>query len=200
MPTQKRKYPNGTVTWRYYFDLPGSTRANRLFVSEGGFATEREAKAAEAARRVGEAQKAEAAARGVTAPLPKTLGALLEEFCAYSEEQFAAKTAERDRQMVGSVDLELRALSIKAITPLHFTREWSRLRKEGGHHRRTGEARPLSRKTVSNIRGMVSSAFTWAASQGLAELNPVKASVAPKGGDRRKAVALAPAQQQFLID
>jgi hypothetical protein len=37
----------------------------------------------------------------------------------------------------------------------------------GGHHRKTGAARPLSAKTVRNIAGVVSSACGWALLYGL---------------------------------
>jgi hypothetical protein len=46
--------------------------------------------------------------------------------------------------------------------------------KSGGHHRKTKQARPLSRKTVRHVAGLVSSAFARAERWGLVPSNPVE--------------------------
>jgi integrase len=58
-------------------------------------------------------------------------------------------------------------------------REWNRLLESGGHHRHTKEPRPLSKKTVRNIAGVLSSAFTRAIRWGLLTVNPVTNSEPP---------------------
>jgi hypothetical protein len=68
---------------------------------------------------------------------------------------------------------------VAEITSLHLTREWNRLLKRGGHHRRTKQPRPLSAKTVRNIVGVVSSAFARAIRWGLISTNPVSNSEPP---------------------
>lgn len=68
----------------------------------------------------------------------------------------------------------------------------------GGHHRRTKEPRPLSKKMVRNIAGVVSSAFKRAIKWGLVSVNPVPASEPPVP-KKHRGIALTPAQQEALI-
>ena len=77
------------------------------------------------------------------------------------------KTAERYHEQAAYVNPELLTMPITEITPLHLDREWKRLLQRGGHHRRTNEPRPLSAKTVRNIVGVLSSAFTKGVKWGL---------------------------------
>src|SRR5260370_7553235 len=90
-------------------------------------------------------------------------------------------------------------MPIADITPLHLSREWNRLLESGGHHRRTKQPRPLSKKTVRNIAGVVSSAFAHAIKWGLIAVNPVEQSDPPTP-KKRKGTALTPAQQRLLIE
>lgn len=64
-------------------------------------------------------------------------------------------------------EIGLLAMPLGEVTPLHLSREWNRLLKSGGHHRKTKQARPLSAKTVRHIAGLVSSAFARAERWGL---------------------------------
>jgi hypothetical protein len=166
MSAHKRKYRSGQVVWLYQFDLPGSTREERVRITESGFSTKREAEDAEAIRRTEEQRKRDLAKAGiasVAAPLPKTLSMLLEEFFRqHVDEKLAPKTVERYHEQAAYLDPELLNMPIGEITPLYFEREWNRLLKSGGHHRGTKEPRPLSAKTVRNIAGVLSSAFSRA--------------------------------------
>ncbi len=101
--------------------------------------------------------------------------------------------------MATSLAPELLEMPLREVTPLHLSREWTRLLKSGGHHRRTKEARPLSAKTVRNIAGLVSSAFSRAVRWGLVTTNPVPNSEPPVPRKNIK-VALLPAEQVLLID
>jgi len=83
--------------------------------------------------------------------------------------------------------------------PLHLGREWNRLLKTGGHHRGTKEPRPLSAKTVRNIAGVLSSAFSRAIKWGLLSANPVSASEPPVP-KKRKGIGLTVAQKDMLIE
>jgi hypothetical protein len=170
MPVHKRKYRSGKVVWFYQFDIPGSTRTTRLLIKGSGFATKGEATDAEAARRIEEQQKVDLAKRGGGAePVPTTLKMLLDEFLRqHAAEKLAPKTVERYREQAAYISPELLAKPLAEITPLHLTREWARLLKSGGHTRRTKSPRPLSAKTVRNIAGVVSSAFSRAIKWGLA--------------------------------
>lgn len=182
MPVHKRKeYRSGRI-WYYAFNAPGSTREKRRRVKESGFATKQAAIDAEAARRIEEQKKYEMAkaGAGTAAEVPKTLATLLQEFIRqHAEEKLAPKTIERYREQAGCLAPELLALALAEITPLHLNREWTRLLKEGGHHRGTKKARPLSAKTVRNIAGVVSSAFGRAIRWGLVTTNPVTNSEPP---------------------
>jgi uncharacterized repeat protein (TIGR03803 family) len=70
--------------------------------------------------------------------------------------------------------------------------------ESGGHHRQTKAQRPLSKKTVQNIAGVLSSAFKRAIKWGLVTANPVSASEPPVP-KKRRGIALTPAQQEMFI-
>ncbi|MBZ5619019.1 MAG: site-specific integrase [Acidobacteriia bacterium] len=202
MSVHKRKeYRSGTI-WYYAFDAPGSTRQNRRRVKESGFATKQEAIDAEAARRTEEQKKYEMAKAGVgiTAEVPKTLAMLLEEFFRqHADEKLAPKTIERYHEQAACLGPELLAMPLAEITPLQLSGEWTRLLRSGGHHRRTKKARPLSAKTVRNIAGVLSSAFSRAIRWGLVTMNPVTNSEPPVPRKRIN-MALLPSEQSVLIE
>jgi integrase len=201
MPAHKRKNPSGKVVWCYRFDAPGSTRENRTEARASGFATKQAAVDAEAARRIEEQKKYEMArsGAGVTNAVPTTLGKLLQEFIAqHVQEKLAPKTIERYREQAGYIDAELLKMPLEELTPLHFNREWSRLLKCGGHTRKAKAPRPMSAKTVRNIAGVVSSAFSRAIKWGLVTTNPVTNSEPPRV-KKHLAIALTPAQQDMLL-
>jgi integrase len=142
---------------------------------------------------------ARAGATSVAAALPTTLGMLLREFFhQHAEEKLAPKTIERYRELAAYLAPELLSMPLGEITPLHLSREWTRLLKTGGHHRKTKQARPLSSKTVRHIAGLVSSAFARAERWGLVASNPVKRSEPPVPRKHR-GVALSPAQQAVVF-
>ena len=202
MPVFKRKYESGKVVWRYLFSAPGATREDRRLISEVGFASKQEAIDAEATRRAEELQKYELTRGGAGAvadALPTTLGMLFGEFFRqHAEEKLAPKTIERYRELVTYLAPELLAMPLGEITPLHLSREWNRLLKSGGHHRKTKHARSLSAKTVRHIAGLVSSAFGRAERWGLVAANPVQRSEPPVP-KKRRGIALTPAQQALLF-
>jgi len=200
MPAYKHKNRSGAIRWGFMFSLVGSSRSDRRRVSKSGFATKREAEDAEAIRRV-EHRKLELAkaGAGITAKPPTTLAQLLAEFFAqHVDDNLAPKTGERYHEQAAYLDPGLLAMSLIDITPLHLNREWKRLLMCGGHHRRTKASRPLSKKTVSNIAGVVSSAFSRAIKWGLTSVNPVTNSEPPIPA-KRKGIALTTAQQDLLF-
>ena len=199
MSVLKRTNRTGQMVWYYQFDGPGSTREKRGRVSQSGFPTKRKAEDAEALRRIEEQQKQELSKTGVNIAVPKTLSMLLEEFfCQHVDENLAPKTVERYHEQAAYLDPELLKIPIREITPLQLGREWKRLLKTGGHHRRTKAPRPLSAKTVRNIAGIVSSAFARAIKWGLVMANPVSASEPPVP-KKRRGIALTPEQQRTLF-
>lgn len=201
MAVHKRKR-NGKISWYYKFDAPGSTRDDRNIIREFGFATKQEAVDAEAARRIEDQKKAEMAKAGspVVAEVPKTLETLLAEFFKqHVDQKLAPKTIERYHEQAAYLDPALLAMPITEITPLHLSREWKRLLESGGHQRRTKEPRPLSKKTVRNVAGVLSSAFKRAVMWGLATSNPVTNSEPPVPRKCRGA-AITVAQADTLIE
>lgn len=201
MPVHKRTYRSRKTVWFYEFNLPGATRQDRIRVSGSGFATKKEAADAEVARQIEEQQKRDLAKAGasVVAAPPKTLSMLLTEFISqHAEEKLAPKTIERYREQVTYLHPELVQLPLAEITPLHLSREWSRMLKSGGHTRRDKTPRPMSAKTVRNIAGVVSSAFGRAMKWGLITRNPVSDSEPPVP-KKHYGIALTPAQQDLLI-
>jgi integrase len=201
MALHKRKL-HGKIVWRYKFDAPGSTRENRIIIEKSGFASKEAARNGEAERRVEEQQKFELAkaGSGVAASPPKTLKMLLEEFLRqHAEEKLSPTTVQGYRNKLALLDAELLAMSLFEITPLHLSREWTRLLKSGGRDRKTKERRPLGRKTVREVAGMVSAAFNRGIIWRIATGNPVKASEPPVP-KKHKACALTVAQQDLLIE
>ncbi len=201
MPVHKRTYGSGTITWYYSYSLPGSTRQNRVRRSESGFSTKREAEEAEARSRVEESKRLEMAKAGigVSAKPPHTLAMLVNEFFTqHVDENLAPKTVERYHEEAARIDAGLLAMPLDEITPLHLNREWKRLLTGGGRDRRTKAPRRLSKKTVRNIAGVLSSAFSRAIRWGLLSVNPVKNSEPPIP-DKRKGSALTTAHQDLLI-
>jgi integrase len=202
MPIYKRTYKSGRVVWSYVFSGPGATRENQNQVTESGFESKKEAQDAEAARRISEQKKYDLEKSGaltVARELPTTVATLLEEFFKqHAEENLASKTTERYRECARYLSPELTAMPLNQITPLHLSREWKWLLKSGGRHRKTKEPRPLSSKSVRNIAGVVSSAYSRAVKWGLVTVNPVAASEPPKL-PKRKGAALTTVQQDLLI-
>src|SRR6266567_2533760 len=201
MPVYKRKYRSGKVVWYYQIAPPGSTRRNQNLITESGFTTKQEATAAEAVRRTEEQKKVEmrkGGATGVAAAMPTTLAMLLAEFMKqHAQENLAPKTVERYREMAVNIAPELLAMNLTEITPLHLSREWTRLLKCGGHTYKTKTPRAMKPKTVRNIAGLVSSAFLRAIKWGLTTTNPVTHSDLPKVR-KRIGMALLPSEQDLL--
>jgi integrase len=201
MPVYKRKYKSGRVVWSYVFPAPGSTRNEQRYVTGSGFRTKQAAIDAEAERRVAEQKRyeLEKSGVGVSAAIPKTLGMLLDEFFRqHAEEKLAPKTTERYHEQAAYLSPELLAMPLADITPLHLSREWARLSQSGGHHRKTKVPRPLKAKTVRNIAGLVSSAFSRAIRWGLVTVNPATNSEPPRV-EKHIGVALTPAQQATVF-
>jgi len=202
MPVFKRKYRSGKTVWRYMFSAPDSTRQDRRLIGAVGFASKQEAVDAEAQRRTEELQKYELAKAGaatIAAALPTTLAMLFQEFFRqHAEEKLAPKTIERYRELAAYLAPELRAMPLGEITPLHLNREWNRLLKTGGHHRKTKQARPLSAKTVRHVAGLVSSAFARAERWGLVTSNPVTHSEPPVP-KKHRGIALTPTHQALVF-
>jgi integrase len=124
---------------------------------------------------------------------------LMDEFFRqHVDEKLAPKTIERYHEQAAYLDRDLLGIPIGEIKPLHLNREWGRLSKSSGHHRRTKELRPLSAKTVRNIAGILSSAFSRAIRWGLISTNPVTNSE-PSRVKKHHGVALTVAQTQLLL-
>jgi hypothetical protein len=191
MAIHKRKR-RGKIDWYYKFDLPGATRESRRIIRHFGFATRQEAVHGESSRRLAEQQKCELAK--ADREVPKTLAMLLDEFFSHHAcENLAPKTVERYRDTVANISKELLGKPLAEITALHLNREWSRLLKAGGHLRNS------SAKSVRNIAGVISGAFSRAIKWGLTTTNPVTNSEPPKV-KKHHGIAFTPAVQRMVID
>jgi integrase len=204
MSISKRKLKSGAISWGYYFDLPGSTRGDRKTATGKGFATEKAAKQAEAERRVEEARKARMGDVVSTGRPPKRMDELLEEYFQHATgTELYKKTAERYRDLATYLRPELSELAFDEVSGFALTREWKRLKDEGGKRLRkdgSGRPKPLARKTVSGISAMVSSAYNWAMRAGLAKVNPVASSVLPKdSGNKRPPKTLTISEFDLLV-
>ena len=202
MSAYKYKNRAGKIRWAFQFSRPGSSREDRKRVFGSGFVTKAEAEDAEVTKQIELQKQRELSAAGVPATneLPKTLSMLLDEFFRqHVDEKLAPKTIERYHDQAGYLAKELLAMLLTEITPLHLSREWSRLLKCGGHGRKDKTPRPLSAKTVRNIAGVLSSAFARAIKWGLVSSNPVTNSEPPRVR-KHLAIALTPAQQSMLLE
>src|ERR1039457_2407670 len=202
MSVYKRKYASGRTVWFYQFSLPGATRQQRQRIFGSGFATKKEAADAETNRRIEERQRRDLKTAGssIAADPPKTLSVLLQEvFAQHVDVKLAPKTIERYHEQAAHLDPELLNMPIGEITPLHLEREWNRLLKSGGHSRKTKQPRPLSAKTVRNIAGVLSSAFSRAIKWGLLKTNPVSSSEPPVP-KKHKGIGLTVMQTDMLIE
>jgi integrase len=123
---------------------------------------------------------------------------LVEFFEQHVEKKLAAKTRERYYQQAAMLDAGLLAMPIDQIKPMHLTREWNRLLESGGHRRRTKEPRPLSKKTVRNVAGVLSSAFKYAMKSDIVVRNPVLVSDPPVL-KKSKGIGLTVAQVDLLV-
>jgi integrase len=192
----KRKLKSGGHVWAYWFDAPGSTRENRKQITASGFASKKAAQDAEAERRM-QAQRDAELQTATPGAVPGTLESLLKEFFSeHGAKSLAPKTLDRYQDMAEYLDADLKAMQLPAIKPLHLSREWNRLLNSGGRGRKAGK--PLSRKTVRNIAGLVSSAYTRGMRWGIVETNPVQASEPPVP-KKKEALALTTQQTELII-
>jgi integrase len=199
MAIRKRKWKTAAgiqTAWSYCFDAPGSTRESRKQIFESGFESKKEAAEAEAERRIKEQRDFELQ-KATPGEVPGSLSGLLKEFFTeHGAKALAPKTLQRYREMADYLDAELLAMPIPAIKPLHLSREWNRLLTSGGRGRKNGK--PLSRKTVRNIAGLVSSAYTRGLRWGIADVNPVPASEPPVP-KKKEGIALSVEQTEELV-
>ena len=168
---------------------------------EYGFSTKQAAIDAETARRKADEEKADRAAAGspVVAALPKTLESLLQEwFAQHVDVKRQPKTRQRYHEQAAMLDPALLKMALPDVRPMHLNREWNRLLASGGHHRHTKAARPLSRKTVRNVAGVLSSAFKYALASDLVDKNPVLGS-SPPVPRKPKGVGMTTSQVDMLI-
>ncbi|MFN7994865.1 MAG: site-specific integrase [Bryobacteraceae bacterium] len=119
-------------------------------------------------------------------------------FTQHVDKKLAPKTIERYHEQAAYLHPDLLAMPLGDITPLHLEREWMRLLESGGHHRRTKIPRPLSAKTVRNVAGIVSAAFSKAVKWGLVKGNPVSDSEPPVP-KKHRGIGLTVAQKDMLI-
>jgi integrase len=201
MSVKKRTYPSGKTVWYYVFDAPSSNRQNRRQIKGSGFSTKKEAQDAEAVRRVEVQEEYERRRIQVIDPeveLPKTLGSLLDRFFGeHGKKRLSAKALERYREESAKLDPALVATPLKEVTATRLSREWLRLLESGGRTRHEKKARPLSAKSVRNIAGIVSSAFTRGIEWGIVDVNPVEHSQPPKV--RRKPKPVLSMEQTRLV-
>ena len=191
--TFKRTTRSQVVTWGYsiYLGKDEGGKVKRQFKS--GFETEREAKK--------ELRSALNALDGYN-PLatPKNLGEFLDEWIReHVAENCSPKTAERYRQHLAKLHPDLLAVSLRQLDVRMLEREYTRLRRSGGQHRTTKQARPLSARSVRHIANTVQAALNRAVKWKLIPINPSAACDLPKAREK-EAVSLDATKTQWFID
>lgn len=160
--------------WAYQIYLGRDESGKQRRITKSGFPSKRAA--ADALRQhLVELGERAAAAPGAAA----TLGQILRLFLESAARRLSPKTIERYRTMVPYFDEGLLDTPVSEISTLMLEREYWRLREKGGHHRRTGEPRPLSAKTVRHMAGLVSAALNDAVRLGFLRSSPAAAVKLP---------------------
>jgi hypothetical protein len=183
---------SGATRWRVQVDLP-ATDGIRKRVSKGGFKLRRDAEA-ELERLLREAEEARRNPRD-----PRTLTQFLEEwFRQHAERNCAPKTVERYRELAQYLLPHLGAVRLADLTPLMIERTLNLLKDRGGRHRRTGEPRPLSSRTVRHIAGLLSVSLNTALRWGLLPSNPMQRVQLPRAERTEKPMPDVQQMQWYL--
>jgi integrase len=167
--------------WAYQIYLGRDASGKQLRVVGSGFRTKKEAAVA-MRERIRELEEQAA----LTAGEPRTLRQVVLNFLADAERRLGKKTVERYRQMLPYFHAGLMETPVSEITTLLLEREYWRLRESGGRRRRTGEARPLSAKTVRGMAGLISAALNDAVRLGLIRSSPAGAVKLPPAENKER--------------
>jgi integrase len=182
----------GATRWRVQVDLP-ATDGSRKRVSKGGFKLRRDAEA-ELERMLREAEEARRNPRD-----PRTLAQFLDEwFRQHAERNCAFKTTEQYKELAQYLLPHLGEVSLADLTPLAIERTLNALKDRGGRHRRTGEPRPLSGRTVRHIAALLSVALNAAVRWGLLPMNPMKRVQLPRAERPEKPMPDVQQMQWYL--
>lgn len=183
---------NGTVykrtngTWSYQIPLGKNEEKRRVRKSKDGFKTKR---AAQAARTEALAELAKIAP---DARLPRSLDDYLNYWLKnHAERTCAASTVQRYYALRKHLHADVLKTPIQELTPLQLEKEFFRIKDEGGRHRKTKKAKPVSAKTVKHVAGLLGAAFSAAVRLQLMRSNPVTACKLPPQETKEKAI-LAP--------
>jgi integrase len=160
--------------WAYQIFLGRDTSGKQRRVVASGFRTKKEAAAA-LRERIRELEEQTALTTGE----PRTLRQVVLNFITQAERRLGRKTVERYRQMLPYFHAGLMETPVSEITTLMLEREYWRLRESGGRRRKTGDARPLSAKTVRGMAGLISAALNDAVRLGLIRSSPASAVKLP---------------------
>ena len=190
----KRTLTSGRAVWCLQLDLPPGADGKRQRVFRSGF--KRKSEADEALQRL----LAERNAGALVKPDPRTFASFLADwFSQHAERQCSPKTIERYRQLAEYVLPHLGHLPLSEITPLIVERLLNHLKDAGGRHRKTGEARSLSARTVRHIAGLLSVAFRTAVRWKLLRQSPMESVQLPRL-ERVEKAALDAEQLTWYLD
>lgn len=167
--------------WAYQIYLGRDESGKQRRITKSGFPSKRAAADALRKHLVDLGERA-AAAPGAAA----TLGQILRLFLESAARRLSPKTIERYRSMTPYFDEGLLDTPVSEISTLMLEREYWRLREKGGRHRRTGEPRPLSAKTVRHMAGLVSAALNDAVRLGFLRSSPAVAVKLPPLGNTER--------------
>ena len=192
--SKRKSFPN----WGFSIFIGKDADGKKKFLYGSGFALKRDAEEARdkaLAEWKAEKAKAEAAIRD-----PATLAELMPHwFEQYAERNLTPATVQRYRDLAAFFLPVLGPVRLAELSTLMIEREMNRLKDAGGRAAKTGEAKPLSPKTVSLIKGVLSVALNSAVRWGMIPLNPCNLVVMPKA-QKREQQALDYEQTEWLLE
>ena len=167
--TFKRKLPSGRVVWGFSIDAGKDDAGRRKRIYRSGYKFQRDAEAA--LRRVAQEHDDGLLVR----PDPRTIDDFFEQwFREYAKFNCTQKTVEHYRELARHVTKHVGQVELGKLTPLQLQRVYNILLVSGKK-----DGKPLSKRTVRHVHGLVHIALETAVKWRLLKLNPSDACTLP---------------------
>ena len=184
--------------WAYSVFIGKDAEGKKQYLYRSGFALKREADDARTeaiAAWKAQQSEAEAARRD-----PSTLAQYMPHwFTEYAERNLTPATVQRYRDLAEFYMPTLGPIPLRELSTLMIEREMNRLKDSGGRAAKSKEAKPLSAKTVSLIKGVLSVALNSAVRWGMIPANPCALVRMPKA-DKREQQALDHTETDWFLE
>jgi integrase len=191
----KRK---NSPSWGFSVFIGKDADGKKKFLYGSGFALKRDAE--DARDKAIAAWKAEKAAAEAARRDPATLAEYMPHwFREYAERNLTPATVQRYRDLAEFFLPVLGPVRLADLSTLMIEREMNRLKDSGGRKAKSKEAKPLSPKTVSLIKGVLSVALNSAVRWGMIPVNPCNLVAMPKA-EKREQQALDHSETDWFLE